>query len=147
MLHFGPPLLPRKKTVTLCSLSIVYTCPYHNLTATMGLFTKLSANRSATRHHTCGLRLWGRLAVLPHSLKQRWKRLMVERCTFNSLATALVDIPAVSMPIARSLNLRHLELCCVTKLHILEWPFIVPSTRCTCVMIMPLLHSQARRGN
>ena len=27
-------------------------------------------------------------------------------------------------------------LCCVTQLHILEWPFIVPSTRCTCVIIM-----------
>jgi hypothetical protein len=27
-------------------------------------------------------------------------------------------------------------LCCVTKLYILEWPFIVPSARCTCVMIM-----------
>jgi hypothetical protein len=27
-------------------------------------------------------------------------------------------------------------LCCVTKLHILEWPFIVHSTRCTCVMII-----------
>ncbi|KAM9437782.1 F-BAR domain only protein 2-like isoform 7-T7 [Salvelinus alpinus] len=39
---------------------------------------------------------------------------------------ALVDIPAVSMPVARSLNLRHL-----TKLHILEWPFIAPSTRAT----------------
>jgi hypothetical protein len=24
----------------------------------------------------------------------------------------------------------------VTKLHTLEWPFIVPSTRCTCVLIM-----------
>ena len=24
----------------------------------------------------------------------------------------------------------------VAKLHILEWPFILPSTRCTCVMIM-----------
>jgi hypothetical protein len=31
-------------------------------------------------------------------------RLMVEKFTFNSLATALVDIPAVSMPIARSLK-------------------------------------------
>ena len=30
-----------------------------------------------------------------------------------------------------------LALCCVTQLHILQWPFIVPSTRCTCVMIMP----------
>ena len=27
-------------------------------------------------------------------------------------------------------------LYCVTKLHILEWPLIVPRTRCTCVMIM-----------
>ena len=26
--------------------------------------------------------------------------------------------------------------CCVTKRHILEWPYIIPSTRCTCVMIM-----------
>jgi hypothetical protein len=31
-------------------------------------------------------------------------------------------------------NLRHLWHC-LAKLHILEWPFIVPSTRCTCVMI------------
>jgi hypothetical protein len=30
---------------------------------------------------------------------------MVEKLTLHSLATALVDIPAVSMPIARSLNL------------------------------------------
>jgi hypothetical protein len=27
-------------------------------------------------------------------------------------------------------------LCCVKKLHILEWHFIVPSTKCTYVMIM-----------
>jgi hypothetical protein len=46
---------------------------------------------------------------------------MVKKLTSNSLATALVDILAVA-------------LCCVTKMHILEWPFIVPSTRCTCVM-------------
>jgi hypothetical protein len=33
-------------------------------------------------------------------------------------------------------NLTAVALCCVTKLHILEWPLIVPSTRCICVMIM-----------
>jgi hypothetical protein len=33
---------------------------------------------------------------------------MVEKLKLNYLATALVDIPAVSMTIARSLNLRHL---------------------------------------
>ena len=38
---------------------------------------------------------------------------------FNFLATALVDIPAVSMSITRSLNVRHLWHCVLTKLHIL----------------------------
>jgi hypothetical protein len=47
---------------------------------------------------------------------------MVEKLTLNSLATALLDIPAVSMPLACS--------------HFVCVPFIVPSTRCTCVMIM-----------
>ena len=42
--------------------------------------------------------------VLTNSLKQCWRQLMVEKLTFNSLATALVDIPAVSMPIAGSLK-------------------------------------------
>ncbi len=51
---------------------------------------------------TRGLRLWGRLDVLPNSLKRLWRRLMVDGLC--SQATALVDIPAVSMPIARSLK-------------------------------------------
>ncbi len=33
-------------------------------------------------------------------------------------------------------NLQHLALCCVIKLHILEWPFIVASLRHTCAIIM-----------
>ncbi len=45
-----------------------------------------------------------RLGVMPNSLKRLWKRLMVEKWTFNSRATALEDIPAVSMLIARSLK-------------------------------------------
>ena len=60
---------------------------------------------------------------------------MVEKLILNSLATALVDILAVSMPIARSLK-TSVALCCVTKLYILEWHFNVTSTRCTYVMIM-----------
>jgi hypothetical protein len=63
--------------------------------------------------------------------------------TFSGNSLALVDIPTVSMPIAHPLKVEtSLELCCVIKLHILEWPFIVPSTRGTCEMIMlfnPLL--------
>ncbi len=53
---------------------------------------------------TRGLWLWGRLDLLPNSLKRLWRRLMVEKSTFNSRATTLVDIPAVSMPITRSLK-------------------------------------------
>ena len=62
---------------------------------------------------TCDRQLWGQLDVL----------------------LDLKDAPAVSMPIARALSLRHLWHCVVwqTQLHIWEWPFIVP---CTCVMIM-----------
>ena len=46
--------------------------------------------------------------MLVHSssmaVRSCWRRLMVEKWTFNARATDLVDIPAVSMPIARSLN-------------------------------------------
>ncbi len=62
---------------------------------------------------------------------------MVAKLTFNSWAAALVDIPAVSMPIARSLKTYDIvALCCAIKLHILEGPFIVPSLRHTCAIIM-----------
>ena len=70
--------------------------------------------RSCAGVVTHGLRLRGRLDILPNFLKRHWRQFMVEKWTFNSLATAVVDIP---------LNLRHL------------WPFIVPNTRCTCAMI------------
>ena len=63
--------------------------------------------------------VWG-CEVMTNSLKQHWRWLVVEKLTLNSLATVLVDIPAVSMPIVRSLNLRHLWHFCGAKLHILE---------------------------
>ncbi len=62
---------------------------------------------------TRGLQLWGQLDVQPNSLKCLWRWLMVEKWTFNTRATALVDIPAVSMPFACSLDLRHLWHCAV----------------------------------
>ena len=37
------------------------------------------------------------LGVLPNSLKRCWRQIIVEKRTFNYLATTLVDIPAVSM--------------------------------------------------
>ena len=42
------------------------------------------------------------------------RQLMVEKLILNSLGKALMDIPAVSMPIAHSLNLRHQWHCVVT---------------------------------
>ncbi len=47
---------------------------------------------------------------------------MAEKLTFNSWATALVDIPAVSMPVACSLKTfaTSVALCCMINLHILE---------------------------
>ncbi len=86
---------------------------------------------------TRGLRLWSRLDVLPNSLQCLWRRLMVEKLTFNSRATALVDIPAVSMTIGCSLktcDIFGIVLC--DKLHLLEWSFIVASLRHTCAIIM-----------
>jgi hypothetical protein len=91
------------------------------------LFTTLtSANRSPTQNYTRGPRLWGRLDVLTNSLKQRWRQLMVE----NSLETVLVDIPAVSIPNARSL--KTWDICAHFRVA-----FYCP---CTCVMIMLFNH-------
>ncbi len=55
----------------------------------------------------CGYTWWGGLDVLPNSLKRLWRWLMVEKWTFNSWAT--VDIPAVTMPIAR--RLKTCDIC------------------------------------
>jgi hypothetical protein len=59
------------------------------------------------------------LDVLPNTLKRHWRQFMLEKLTLNSLTTALVDIPAVSLPIARSLkvDICGIVLCdtlCVT---------------------------------
>ena len=43
-----------------------------------------------------------------------------------SLATALVDIPAVSMPIAHSLKTSDICGIVLYELHILEWPMNWP---------------------
>jgi hypothetical protein len=60
--------------------------------------------------------------------------------TFNYLSTALVDITAVSMPIA--LSLKTWDICGIVmydKTAHFRVAFIVPSTRCTFVMICCLI--------
>ncbi len=62
----------------------------------------------------------------PVGCTAKFSEMPLEKLTFNSRETALVDIPAVSMPIERSLKtcvICGIVLC--DKLHILEWPFIV----------------------
>jgi hypothetical protein len=56
--------------------------------------------------------LWGRLDALPNSLKRRWRQFTVEKLTFNSLATTLVDISANCM---LPQNLRHVAFCLCDK--------------------------------
>ncbi len=52
--------------------------------------------------------------------------LMVEKLTFNSWATALVDILQSACRLhAPSKLATSVALCCVIKLHILERPFTV----------------------
>ncbi len=62
---------------------------------------------------------------------------MVDKRTFNSQATALVDIPGSQHPKCHALSklATSVALCCVIKLHILEWTFIVVSLRQTCAII------------
>ncbi len=69
---------------------------------------------------TRGVRLWGRLDVLPNYLKCLWRRLMVDKLTFISRATALVNIPAVSMTTARSL--KTCDICGIVLGDLLLWP-------------------------
>ncbi len=72
-----------------------------------------------------------------NSLKCLWRRLMVEKWTFDSWATALVDLPAVSKPIACSLktcNICGIVLC--DKTAHFRVTFIVASLRHTCAIIM-----------
>ena len=52
---------------------------------------------------------------------------MVEKLTFNSLATAIMDIPSVSMPIAHSLkSSKHLWLVLCDKIAHFRVAFYFP---------------------
>ncbi len=68
---------------------------------------------------------------------------MVEKLTFNSRTTALHGLQlwwtflqsACQLHVPSKLA-TSVALCCVIKLHILEWPFIVASLRHTSAIIM-----------
>jgi hypothetical protein len=62
---------------------------------------------------------------------------MVEKLTFNYLPFLWgAFLQSACQMHALSKLETSVPLRCVTKLHILEWPFIIPSTRCTCIIII-----------
>ena len=77
------------------------------------LFTMLtSANRSPTRCHTHGL--WGRLDVVPNSLKRHWRRLMVDiqhSIVWQQLWWAFLQS---ACQLHTPSTLTSVALCCVT---------------------------------
>jgi hypothetical protein len=102
----------------LCLLSVAYACLYHNPTVTMGYsavvrpvgrISKFSTVEAAYGREI-NIKLSGNSCGGLYSSQHA-------NCNFPQLETSV-------------------ELCCVTKLHILDCPFIAPSIRCTCVMIM-----------
>ena len=101
------------------------------------LFTMLtSANRLPTRHHTHGLHLGGQVGhtakLSKMMLEAAYGREINIKFSGNSSGGHSYSQHANCM---LPQNFRHLW-CCVTKLHILKWPFILPGTRCTCVMLV-----------
>ena len=90
----------------LSSLSVAYACPYHNPNATLGnscLNIDLSTLLALARLYT-----WSAV-VSPVERSATFSKIMLEatygrEIKFNYLVSARVDIPAVSMPIARSLK-------------------------------------------
>ncbi len=77
---------------------------------------------------------WMYCQILWNALEMAYGRYMNIQFTGNSFGRHSCSQHANS---TLPQNLRHIvALCCVIKLHILEWPFIVATLRHTCAIIM-----------
>ncbi len=81
---------------------------------------------------THGLRLWGRLDVLPNSLKHLW----TNEHSIHGQQLWWTFLQSACQLHAPSKLAKSVALCCVIKLRILEWPFILANLRHTCTIIM-----------
>ena len=122
----------------LCSLSVAYVCPYQNPTATMA-HSVHNVDISKTLYHMTPYTWSVVLMLVGHTDKFSKMTLEVAYGREINITSSgnILGGHSCSQHANCTLpqNLRHLWHCVVTKLHILEWPFIVPSTRCTCVMV------------
>ena len=115
----------------LCSLSVAYACPYHNPTATMW-HSVHNVDMSKPLAPTV-VRLVGRTAKFSKTtLAATYGGEMNIQFSGNRSGGHSWSQHANCM---LPQNLRRVGLCCVAKLHIFEWSFILPSTRSTCVRI------------
>lgn len=77
---------------------------------------------------THSVQLWSWLDILPNSLKHLWKWLIVEKWTLNWKATALVDIPVVSMPSIHCQHILEAYMCNNHTVSIYNMPHLSPHT-------------------
>ena len=77
--------------------------------------------------------VWGRLNVLPKSLKRLWRQSMAEKWTCSSQETALVDVPADRT--GHYLKTRDIRLSISERLFIVKGPPV----GCSCRLISMLI--------